>query len=120
VLKFINGRQGSVRPAELKRKEKMKPISKMMTASAAVLSTVAFVAMATPAAQAGEFCSVNTSGMRGCGYSSLEQCQASTSGVGGTCMRDPYYNNASTALAYQPKQPRSRTVVHPAKQAVQR
>jgi hypothetical protein len=98
----------------------MKPISKLMTASAAALGTLAFMAIAAPAAYAGEYCSINTSGMRGCGYSSLEQCQASTSGTGGTCMRDPYYNNASTALAYQPKQTRSRSALRPAKQSVER
>jgi hypothetical protein len=94
----------------------MKSISKMMTASAVALSAFAFVAMAAPAAYAGEFCNTNTSGMRGCGYSSLEQCQASNAGVGGNCARDPYYNNASTALAYQPKQTHSRSALHPAKQ----
>jgi hypothetical protein len=96
----------------------MKSISRMITASAAALSALAVVAMATPGVQAGEYCSTNTSGMRGCGYSSLEQCQASTSGVGGTCARDPYYNNTTSALAYQPKQTRSRSELRPAKQSV--
>jgi hypothetical protein len=57
--------------------------------------------------------------MRGCGFSSLEQCQASMSGIGGTCARDPYYTNVSTALAYQPKQTRSRSALGPAKHSVQ-
>jgi len=99
--------------------QEMQSISKMMTASAAALSTLAFVAMATPPAQAGEFCATNTSGMRGCGYSSLEQCQASMSGIGASCGRDPYYNDASTALAYHPKQTRSRSALRPAKQSVE-
>jgi hypothetical protein len=97
--------------------QEMKPISRMMTASAAALSTLVIVAVAAPTAQAGEYCSINTSGMRGCGYTSLEQCQASTSGIGGTCVRDPYYSD--TALAYQPKQTRSRSPRHPAKRPVE-
>lgn len=79
----------------------MKTISKMITASAAALSTLALVAMASPAAHAGEYCSTNTSGMRGCGFATMEQCLATTSGIGGTCARDPFYNNANGALAYQ-------------------
>jgi hypothetical protein len=96
----------------------MKPISMMMTRSAASLCTLAFMVMAMPSAQAGEFCSTNSSGMRGCGYTSLEQCKASMSGINGTCDRDPFYDNAnganaksgnvSRAMAYQPKQTRAR------------
>ena len=85
----------------------MTPISKLMTASALALCTAAFV-FAAPAAQAGEYCSTNTSGMRGCGFSSLEQCQAAMSGQTGTCSRDPYLQDSKQALAYQPKQTRAR------------
>jgi hypothetical protein len=83
----------------------MKTLSKMMTASTVVFGTLAFMAMAAPAAQAGEFCMTDSSGMRGCGYASLEQCKASASGKNGSCDRDPFFNNASTsnALAYHPK-----------------
>ena len=93
----------------------MKSIHKMMSAAAA-LSTLAFVGFAAPPALAGEYCSVNTSGMRGCGYATLEQCKATMSGGLGSCMRDPFYNDASaklksasasTALAYQPTQHRA-------------
>jgi uncharacterized membrane protein len=70
----------------LNRKKTMKSIQKIMTASAA-LSALAFVAFASPAAQAGEDCSTNTSGMRGCGFATLEQCKASMSGITGTCDR---------------------------------
>jgi len=72
-----------------------------MTAAAA-FSALAVVAFAPPAAQAGEFCNVNSSGMRGCGFQTLAQCQASMSGQNGTCMRDPYFLDARSALAYQP------------------
>jgi hypothetical protein len=85
-----------------------------MMSAAAALSTLAFVAFAAPAAQAGEFCSVDSSNMRGCGFATLEQCQATVSGKNGTCMRDPFYDNAnaklkaaSNALAYQPKHGRA-------------
>jgi hypothetical protein len=77
----------------------MKTLSTIMTASAAVFGTLAFMAMAAPAAQAGEFCMTNSSGMRGCGFVSMEQCHASASGINGSCGRDPYFKNASDALA---------------------
>jgi hypothetical protein len=79
----------------------MKSIHKLMTAATA-FSALAMLAFAAPAAQAGEFCSINSSGMRGCGFESLAQCQASMAGQNGTCMRDPYLQDARTALAYQP------------------
>jgi hypothetical protein len=98
----------------------MKTISRTIAASAAALATFAFVAMAAPAAQAGEYCNTNTSGMRGCGYETMEQCQASNAGIGnGGCARDPFYTNASTAMAYQPKQSRSRSALGPAKHSVE-
>lgn len=84
----------------------MTPISKLMTASAAALCTAVFV-FAAPAAQAGEYCSTNSSGMRGCGFVSLEQCQAAMSGLMGTCARDPYYKDPKDALALQSKQARA-------------
>jgi hypothetical protein len=55
--------------------------------------------------------------MRICDHSSTEQCQASTSGMGGTCARDPFYSNI--ALAYQPKQTRSRSKLRPAEQSAE-
>jgi hypothetical protein len=84
-------------------KNKMKQFIKLIAAPATALFAMAFVAMATPAL-AGEFCRQDTSGMLGCGFSSLEQCQASSSGRGGSCYRDPFLPNPSNALAYQPKQ----------------
>ncbi len=89
----------------------MKQLLKMTAAPAAALFTMAFVAMATPAS-AGEFCTTNTSGMRGCGYSTMEQCKASTSGIFGSCFRDPFLAESSV-LAYQPKHIRSKNVRKP-------
>jgi Protein of unknown function (DUF3551) len=97
------------------RVSKMKSISKMITASAAALSTLVLVAIAAPAAHAGEFCNTNTSGMRGCGYSNLEQCQATISSTGGNCARDPFYSDTKNALAYQPKHLRARSELRTAK-----
>jgi hypothetical protein len=94
---------------------KMKPISKMITASAAALSALALVAIAAPAAHAGEYCITNISGMRGCSFASMEQCLATVSGMAGTCARDPFYSNPNNALAYQPKQSRARSELHPTK-----
>jgi hypothetical protein len=80
-------------------------ISKLMTASAAALCTMAFVSFAAPAAQAGEFCSTNSSGMRGCGYTTLAQCQASMAGQNGTCSRDPFFKDPKDAQASVAKRP---------------
>ena len=81
----------------------MKSISKRMHISAVALCAAVAAGFAAPAAQAGEFCSTNMSGMRGCGFSTLEQCLASMSGQAGTCARDPFYKDPREALAYHPK-----------------
>jgi Protein of unknown function (DUF3551) len=96
-----------------KQREKMKKFLTLAAAPATALCAIAFMTMATPAAQAGEYCGTNSSGMRGCGFSTMEQCKASMSGQNGTCDRDPFLpaasNSASNgtssnnALAYQPK-----------------
>jgi hypothetical protein len=83
------GRQRSASPTGRNGEQRVKSIAKMITASAAALSAFALVAMAAPVAQAGEYCMTNTSGMRGCGYATLEQCQISASGSAGTCAREP-------------------------------
>src|ERR1700674_4218294 len=94
-------------------------LSRTIAASAAALSMFAFVTIAAPAAQAGEFCGTNTSGMRGCGFTSLEQCQASASGVGFSCGRDPFFTDtSSTTTAYQPRHGNARAELHPAKHPV--
>jgi hypothetical protein len=64
---------------------------------------MALIAAATPAS-AGEYCRQDAiSGMRSCGYATIEQCQAMSSGVGGTCYRDPFLPQAGTgAYAYAP------------------
>ena len=86
---------------------KTKQIFKISAAPAGVFCALAFFTTATPAAAAPvDYCRTDTSGMRGCGYSSLEQCQAMSAGRGGDCSPNPYPSNASSnALALQPKHP---------------
>jgi hypothetical protein len=83
----------------------MKQLLKMTAAPATALFALAFVAMATPAAASpGEYCRQDvTSAMRSCSFSTLEDCQAMSSGRGGDCYRDPFFANTSNAYAYQPK-----------------
>jgi Protein of unknown function (DUF3551) len=100
----------------------MKDILKVTTASAAALVVaIALGTMFAPEARAGEFCRTDVSGhMTGCGYDSMEQCQAASSGVGGDCFRDPSLpegksasngrkaGNSGNAFAYQPKSSHTR------------
>ena len=68
------------------------------------LWAMALLAVATPASAA-DYCRQDAiSGMRSCSYVSIEQCQAMSSGIGGTCYRDPFLPeaDASSAYAYAP------------------
>jgi hypothetical protein len=89
----------------------MKEFLKATTAPAAALfAAVAFGAMTAPTASAAEFCRTDVSGhMTSCSYTSVAQCQASSSGIGGDCFRDPYLNDSKNAYAYHPESPRSKT-----------
>lgn len=88
-----------------------KEILKTGAAPAAIFGALAFFSTATPAAAAPvDYCRTDTSGMRGCGYSSLEQCQSMASGRGSNCYENPFPEGASasgkasnSAYAYQPK-----------------
>lgn len=68
-------------------------------------------AMGTTSATAGEFCRQDVTGhMTSCGYSSMEQCQAMSAGIGGDCFRDPNLANSSNpgnAFAHAPKAPQA-------------
>jgi hypothetical protein len=72
--------------------------------------------MSTPAAAASntDYCRTDiTSGMRGCGYTSLEQCHSMSSGRGGDCYPNPFPSGSASnsgtgngngnSYAYQPK-----------------
>ena len=73
----------------------------MLMGLAVAVRALAPLAIPT-AAIAGEYCLTNTSGMMGCGFSTIQQCLDSVSGTSGTCARDPFYKEAASALAYQP------------------
>ena len=82
----------------------MQRLFRLSAAPIAALWAMALVAVATPAS-AGEFCRQDAiSGMRSCSYASIEQCQAMSFGIGGTCYRDPFLPEAgaSSAYAYAP------------------
>ena len=85
----------------------MKQLLKLAAAPAAGLLALALTGITTPAAAAKyEYCRTDvTSAMRSCGFETLEQCQAMSSGRGGTCARDPFLPEASAsdAYAWQPK-----------------
>jgi hypothetical protein len=79
----------------------MKQLLKMTTASTAALFALGLVAMTMPTASAEDFCRTEAaSQMRGCGFASLEQCQAMASGRGGTCAPNPFPATASTGSAF--------------------
>jgi Protein of unknown function (DUF3551) len=70
--------------------------------------------MAAPAVHADEYCVIGGSNsVNGCGYSTMEQCQAGASGRGGMCVQHASpAASASNSLAYQPKQPHARVHHH--------
>jgi hypothetical protein len=78
----------------------MKQLFRLSAAPMAGLFAMALAAAATPASAA-EFCRQDAiSGMRSCGYATIEQCQAMSSGIGGTCYRDPFLPQAGASGAY--------------------
>ena len=88
----------------------MKQLLKLTVAPAIGLFALALAGITTPAAAGpNEYCRTDvSSAMRSCGFTSMEQCQAMSSGRGGSCARDPFLpeasnGNASKAYAYQPK-----------------
>lgn len=83
----------------------MKEFLKATMPAAALFAAIAFAATTTPASAA-EFCRQDVSGhMTGCGFTSMEQCQAASAGIGGDCFRDPNLNDSKNAYAYHPESP---------------
>ena len=68
------------------------------TISAATLAVaIALGALfAPPTVRADEYCRLDTDHMTGCGFSSMEQCEATRYGLGGDCFRDPFLKENST------------------------
>jgi hypothetical protein len=98
---------------------KMNAFAKLIAPAAALIAAASFGALTTSTATAGEFCRQDVTGhMTGCGFSTMEQCQAASAGIGGDCFRDPNLANSQTgdhnAFAYQPD---ARVTKHPRKQA---
>src|SRR5258706_14412910 len=83
-----------------RQRERMKKLLTITAAPAATLFALAFVAVSTPAAAASpiDYCRTDTtSGMRGCGYASLEQCHAMSAGRGGDCYQNPFPDKSSSS-----------------------
>ena len=83
----------------------MKSLVKLIAVAAAIRA-LTFVVIPT-AALASEYCLTDTSGMRGCGFATVQQCLDSLSGSAGTCGRDPFYQDPNSAMAYEPKRSHS-------------
>jgi Protein of unknown function (DUF3551) len=82
----------------------------MLRASTILAATLALGAFFTPlTARADEYCCLDDDHMTDCGFSSMEQCKATRSGIGGECFRDPFLKDNSTATinrnayAYSPR-----------------
>ena len=105
ALRDSSERRNTQRENEMQTKQ----ILKTSVAPAAIFGALAFFTTATPAAAAPvDYCRTDvTSGMRGCGYSSLEQCRSMSAGRGGSCSENPFPeggNATSNAYAHQPPQ----------------
>ncbi|MEZ2143767.1 MULTISPECIES: DUF3551 domain-containing protein [Bradyrhizobium] len=95
----------------------MTSTSKTFVASAATLFASAFLMMTAPAARADDFCITNgAQAAHGCGYPTMEACRAAAGGIGGTCSQSGGAKTSNDALAYQPKQTRSRSKLRPGAQ----
>lgn len=52
-----------------------------------------------------KWCAAYRNGGNNCGFTTFEQCQASVSGVGGSCQQNPFYTGPDKAAAQRsPKQ----------------
>ena len=83
----------------------MHKIFAFSTVAVTALASVAFLEAVQPAAAKNyEYCRQDySSGMRQCGFDTMEQCVAMISGRGGSCMRDPFLNETSASFAYARK-----------------
>jgi len=87
----------------------MRRFSILTTTSIAALSAWTFVAFASPAsAQTYAYCRRDVIGYTlSCGFDTLAQCQAMSSGRGGDCVRDPSLGEVRSAYAFAPKRGQS-------------
>ncbi|QHO73510.1 hypothetical protein ACH79_13485 [Bradyrhizobium sp. CCBAU 051011] len=77
----------------------------LSTIAAATLAGATLLSAAEPvAAREYEYCREDySSGMRQCGFDTVEQCVATISGRGGSCVRNPLLSEASASYAHAPK-----------------
>jgi uncharacterized protein DUF3551 len=75
------------------------------TIAASALAGAVFLSAAAPvAAREYQYCREDySSGMRQCGFDTVEQCVAMISGRGGSCVRNPLLSEASASYAHAPK-----------------
>ncbi|HTM95108.1 MAG TPA: DUF3551 domain-containing protein [Croceibacterium sp.] len=66
----------------------------LLTVATLGFSAVALGAVGTTPASAGSFCTTNKDGggTADCTYYSYRSCKRATSGIGGECIRNPYWN----------------------------
>jgi hypothetical protein len=80
-------------------------MKRLLTLGAAAIACAAFFVSAAPAAAGShEYCrrDINEYGALSCSFDTLAQCQATASGRGGDCLRDPSLDIGASAYAYAP------------------
>jgi Protein of unknown function (DUF3551) len=82
------------------------------TIASILVRAVAYAAIATPAsAHTYEYCLRDADSFaESCDFDTLAQCQATSSGRGGDCYRDPFLGDPSGAHAYAPIRTPARAV----------
>jgi hypothetical protein len=79
-------------------------MKKLLTLNSAAITCIAFFGATAPAkANDHEYCRRDlTSYMLQCGFDTLAQCQYTSFGRGGDCIRNPSLGSAADAYAYAP------------------
>ena len=80
-------------------------MKKLLTFGVAAIACAAIFSSATPAvAGPHEYCrrDITEYGAISCSYDTLAQCQATASGRGGDCLRDPSLGAGASAYAFAP------------------
>lgn len=79
-------------------------MSKFLSLGFAAIVCAAYFGAAGPAAAKNEYCrrDINEYGALSCSFDTLAQCQATASGRGGDCIRDPSLSAATDAYGYAP------------------
>jgi Protein of unknown function (DUF3551) len=93
------------RPLEAANKSWRENMKKLLTSGAAAIACAAFFDSSAPAmAGPHEYCrrDVTEYGALSCSFDTLAQCQATSSGRGGDCLRDPSLGAGASAYAYAP------------------